>query len=265
MRGATTGMTTLSTKLRWLLARSTPPVRGTCSMPEHPRTPHRLGQRGDDPLASRRRTPAYCDRRSGSRGRAQAGARGRRRGCSGRRRRTTASRAASRAGRSRRPRSPPRRTAGRRSRHPTPGATMAAPPRPKHVVVGQRPREVVGERACAGCTAAPRRRTRPARWRCAGPWPASRRSRRPWRQPDLRAALVDRPPRQRHPVLPADQPTDPAEPGRRDGEVVAGADAVEEPLVVGRHQLAVPATGGRRVRAAAGSCRPSRGARPRAR
>ena len=33
MRGAVTGMTTLSTKLRWLLARITPPWSGTFSWP----------------------------------------------------------------------------------------------------------------------------------------------------------------------------------------------------------------------------------------
>ena len=59
------------------------------------------------------------------------------------------------------------------------------------------------------------------------------------RHPDLGAGAVDRVAGERHPVLPADQAADPAQRrlGRR--EVVAGADAVEEPLVVGRHQLAV--------------------------
>ena len=33
MRGTTNGITTLSAKLRWLLARITPPVAGTCSSP----------------------------------------------------------------------------------------------------------------------------------------------------------------------------------------------------------------------------------------
>ncbi len=65
------------------------------------------------------------------------------------------------------------------------------------------------------------------------------------RQPDLRPALVDRPSRQRHPVLPADEPADPPEPRVDDVQVVAGADAVEQALVVGRHQLAVPVAGRR--------------------
>ena len=46
---------------------------------------------------------------------------------------------------------------------------------------------------------------------------------------------------QRHAVLPADEPADPADAGQvDDAEVVAGADAVEHPLVHRRHQLAVP-------------------------
>ena len=59
--------------------------------------------------------------------------------------------------------------------------------------------------------------------------------------PDLRAALVDPPPGQRHPVLPADEPTDPRAAGQLDDtEVVAVALPVEDPLVHRRLQLAVP-------------------------
>ena len=58
--------------------------------------------------------------------------------------------------------------------------------------------------------------------------------------PDLRATAIQRCPRERHPVLPADETADPAG-GRIDNlQVVACTDSVEEALVVGRHQLAVP-------------------------
>ena len=49
--------------------------------------------------------------------------------------------------------------------------------------VGQRHREVVRERASAGCTAAPRPRTRRTRSRCAASRRASRRCRRPSARP----------------------------------------------------------------------------------
>ena len=52
-------------------------------------------------------------------------------------------------------------------------------------------------------------------------------------------AAVDRVAGQRHPVLPADQPADAADRRVRHLQVVALADAVEEALVMGRHQLAV--------------------------
>src|SRR5205085_1133517 len=61
------------------------------------------------------------------------------------------------------------------------------------------------------------------------------------RRPDLRRALVDPPARQRHPVLPADQPADASDGGVDRCQVVARADAVEEPLVLGGHELAVAA------------------------
>ena len=58
--------------------------------------------------------------------------------------------------------------------------------------------------------------------------------------PDLRPALVHAPARERHAVLPADEPTDPADAGKvGDAEVVAGADTMEHALVHRRHQLAV--------------------------
>ena len=57
--------------------------------------------------------------------------------------------------------------------------------------------------------------------------------------PHLGPAAVDGVARQRHPVLPADQATDPPGWGSDHVEVVAGADAVEEPLMHGRHQLAM--------------------------
>ena len=54
-------------------------------------------------------------------------------------------------------------------------------------------------------------------------------------------AAVDRVAGQRHPVLPADQATDATDARQVDHlEVVTGADAVEDPLVHRRHQLAVP-------------------------
>jgi hypothetical protein len=53
--------------------------------------------------------------------------------------------------------------------------------------------------------------------------------------------LIHRPPCQRHAVLPANEPADPAYPGNRDdAQIVASADAVKHPLVHRRHQLSVP-------------------------
>ena len=59
------------------------------------------------------------------------------------------------------------------------------------------------------------------------------------RDPDLRSAAVHPVARQRHPVLPADQPTNARGRGVDYGQVIAGADPVEQPLVLGWHQLAV--------------------------
>jgi hypothetical protein len=58
--------------------------------------------------------------------------------------------------------------------------------------------------------------------------------------PHLGAVAVDRPPRQRHPVLPADQAADTADRRLDDAQVLAGADAVEQSLVAGGHHLAMP-------------------------
>src|SRR5262249_1094308 len=55
-----------------------------------------------------------------------------------------------------------------------------------------------------------------------------------------RALTVHRVARERHAVLPADQPADAAHRGLRHAEVVAGADAVDQALLHGRHELAVP-------------------------
>ena len=50
-----------------------------------------------------------------------------------------------------------------------------------------------------------------------------------------------RPAGQRHPVLPADQPADPADAGQvDDAEIVARPHAVEHPLVHRGHELAMP-------------------------
>ena len=57
--------------------------------------------------------------------------------------------------------------------------------------------------------------------------------------PDLRPLPVQGVARQRHAVLPADEAADATGGGLDDAQVVAGADAVEEPLVLGRHELAV--------------------------
>ena len=59
------------------------------------------------------------------------------------------------------------------------------------------------------------------------------------RHPDLGPGAVGGVAGERHPVLPADQPADPAQRCLGRLQVVAGADPMEEPLVVGWHQLAV--------------------------
>ena len=56
---------------------------------------------------------------------------------------------------------------------------------------------------------------------------------------DLDARLVEREARERHVVLPADQPADPAERRRDRAQAVAVALAPDEALVVRRHELAV--------------------------
>ena len=76
------------------------------------------------------------------------------------------------------------------------------------------------------------------------------------RDPDLRPALVDRLARQRHPVLPADQPADAADRRRRHVEVAAAPEAVEHALLHRRHQLAVLVQQPR-GRSAASRCRAS--------
>src|SRR3954453_104159 len=51
-------------------------------------------------------------------------------------------------------------------------------------------------------------------------------------QPDLRAALVYLPPRQRHPIVPTDETTDSPDPREvAHAEIVAGANAVEDTLM----------------------------------
>ena len=117
---------------------------------------------------------------------------------------------------------------------------MAAPPRPRTSSSGQWPGKVVGE----GRPRDVLRHRHDVRARLDGDvadrgQPAvgvvGRRG-----DPDLRPTLVDGPTGERHPVLPADQAADATERGLADGQVVAGPDAVEQPLVVRRHQLAVP-------------------------
>ena len=59
------------------------------------------------------------------------------------------------------------------------------------------------------------------------------------REVDLDARLVEREPRERHVVLPADQAADQAERGGQSAQAVAVALAPDQALVVGRHELAV--------------------------
>ena len=217
--------------------------------------------------ASRRRRPR--PRRGGPRSRRGAAsalrdqsARARRGGCSGRRRRTSAWRAGPRAGRSRRRRSPPRRRAGRRSPRRRPGSTIAAPPLPNTSLPSGSGAGKSSGKADAGMYCGAETTKAPdsiAMWRMLASQPSLSSA--------VGASQICGPLPGRRRSAPAASGS-PSRSARRSGpsgvsrhvEVVAGADAVEEPLVLGRHQLAVARRRRPPGRAAAACCRASRGA-----
>ena len=123
-----------------------------------------------------------------------------------------------------------------------PGDTMHAPPRPKTSTPSGSASGKSAGNAVAGMNCGTLTTNAPA-------------SMAMWRidaiQPSLSSAVgasqicgppsYTRPPRQRHAVLPADEPADPTDARELDdAEVVARPDAVEDPLVHRRHELAVP-------------------------
>ncbi len=234
----------------------------------HPRAPARRARhlaqvRPGAARALRRRAPDAAPRRRARAAPARrlAAARAgtaRPRGCSGRPRRTSASRAARPAGRSPRRRSPPRRRAARRS--PRPRSARRSPRRRGRRRGRARPAPGSPRRTrCPGCTAAPRPRRRRTRSRRGASWRASRRSRRR----SARPRSAGRRGRRRSAPAASGSPSRSARrsgrPASRSPEVVARADAVEEPLVLRRHQLAVPVQQAVRARAAAACCRASPG------
>src|SRR5881396_779693 len=115
------------------------------------------------------------------------------------------------------------------------GSTIAAPPLPKTSRSGSATGKSSGkaERGMYCGTETTKAPDSIAMWRIEAKPAVGVVGRR--RDPDLRRALIHAPARERHPVLPADQPAD--APDRRVDrrQVVARADAVEEALMLRRH------------------------------
>ena len=190
---------------------------------------------------------------------------GRPRASSARRRRTSASRAGPRAGRSRRTTMPSRSYSGPSITRPADRLDDRRAAAPVDALAVDRDREVVGERRArdelrhrdderAGLDRDVAHRGQPAVGVVGGR-----------RHPDLRAAAVDGVARQRHPVLPADQPADAAELGRRPRRGRGPRRSRGRAARAGSASACGACAAALRARSAAACCRASRGGRPRAR